>query len=154
MLDRLEPVTSITGVLPVRISPAPSTARAPTRTPSTTMQRDPTNAPSSTITGLGLDGLEDAADPHAAGQVHARADLRAGPHGRPRVHHRAGADPGADVHVARHQDDAGREERAVARRRGRHDADARRPRSRASAAAGRGTRTARPRSSPRSRTRK
>ena len=60
---------------------------------------------------------------------------------------RARADPGADVHVARHQDHAGRQ---VARRSGRSPA-ARRgrppPRSRASAAACRGTRTARPRSS-------
>ena len=51
--------------------------RARTRTPSTTMHRDPMNAPSSTITGVGLDRLEHAADPDAAGQVDVGADLRA-----------------------------------------------------------------------------
>jgi hypothetical protein len=35
---------------------APSTASAPTRTPSTTMQREPTKAPSSTTTGLAWSG--------------------------------------------------------------------------------------------------
>ncbi len=44
------------GVVAVRTTFAPSTARAPTRTPSTTMQRDPTNAPSSTITGAACSG--------------------------------------------------------------------------------------------------
>ena len=51
--------------------------------------------------GRGLQRLEHAADPDAAGQVHVGADLRARADRRPRVDHRVLADPGADVHVAR-----------------------------------------------------
>ena len=56
-----------------------------------------------------------ATDADAAGEVHVRADLGAGAHRRPRVHHRPRPDPGADVHEARHQHHARREEAAVAR---------------------------------------
>ena len=101
-----------------------STASRPMRTPSTTMQREPMNAPSSTITGLRAGRLEHAADADAAGEVDVGADLRARADRRPRVDHRVRADPGADVHVRRHQHDAAREERAVARDRGRDDAHA------------------------------
>ena len=76
--------------------------------------------------GRGLQRLEHPADADAAGEVHVGADLRARPDGRPRVDHRAGADPRADVHVARHQHDARRQVRAVARGRRRHDAHAER----------------------------
>ena len=68
--------------------------------------------------------LEHAADPDAAREVHALADLRARADRRPGVDHRALADARADVHVARHQDHAGLEERAVARDARRHDAHA------------------------------
>ena len=88
------------------------------------MQREPTNAPSSTITGRACTRLEHAADADAAGEMDVGADLRARADRRPRVDHRVRPDPGADVDVARHQHDAGREERAVARRRRRHDAHA------------------------------
>src|SRR3990170_5091292 len=50
------PVTSMTGVEAVSTTFAPSTARSPTTTPSTTMQREPTKAPSSTITGFACTG--------------------------------------------------------------------------------------------------
>ena len=108
-----------------RSRPAPRTARADPDA-STTMQREPTNAPSSTITGR-------------PARAPRRRSRRRRTGGRPRrpgahdptvahVHQGAGTDPGADVHVARHQDDAGREVRAVARGRGRHDAHAASPR--------------------------
>src|SRR4051794_26278088 len=52
------------------------------------------------------------------------SDLCARADGGPGVDHRVRADPGADVDVARHHHDASREVRAVARGRGRDDADA------------------------------
>ena len=76
------------------------------------------------------------------------ADLRARADRRPRVDHRAGADVGADVHVARHEDDASVEERAPPSRRRRGRPARRPPRSRASAGSCRRTRTGRARSSP------
>src|SRR3954470_24554906 len=103
------PRGSITGVLAVSTTPAPSTARAPTRTPSTTTHRDPMNAPSSITTGAAWTGSRPPptstppADPNATGKVHVTADLRARPDGRPRVDHGPGADPRADVQVARHE---------------------------------------------------
>src|SRR5689334_20487297 len=53
--------------------------------------------------GRCLQRLEHAADADAARQVHVLADLRAGTHGGPRVHHRAAIDVRADVDVARHE---------------------------------------------------
>ena len=52
------------------------------------------------------------------------SDLRTGAHGRPGVDHRARADPGADVHVARHHHDSRRKERSIARDGRRNDAHA------------------------------
>ena len=52
------------------------------------------------------------------------ADLRAGADGRPGVDHRVRADPGADVHVRRHQHHTGRQVGAVAGDCRRHDAHA------------------------------
>src|ERR1035438_896866 len=54
---------------------------------------------------VGLHRFEDAADADAARQMHALADLRARADGDPRIDHRAFVDVGADVDVARHQDD-------------------------------------------------
>src|SRR5690606_12242963 len=51
----------------------------------------------------GLQRLEHAADAGPAGQVAVLADLGAGADRGPGVHHRAGADPGADVDEAGHQ---------------------------------------------------
>src|SRR5205085_1281326 len=68
--------------------------------------------------------LQDAADADAAREMDAAADLGARTDRRPRVDHRVRPDPGADVDVARHQDDAGGEVGAVAGGRGRHDAHA------------------------------
>ena len=48
------------------------------------------------------------ADADAAGQMHILADLGAGADGRPGVHHRAFADPGAEIDEGRHQHRAGR----------------------------------------------
>jgi hypothetical protein len=59
-------------------------------------------------------GLQHAADADAAGQVHARADLRTGTHRGPGIDHAAGADIGADVHVARHQHGVLRDVRTAA----------------------------------------
>ncbi len=60
-------------------------------------------------------GLQDAADRHARGQVHPRADLRAGAHEHVRVHHRVLADPRAHVHERRrHDHDAGTQVHAAA----------------------------------------
>src|SRR5262249_9044714 len=59
--------------------------------------------------GRSLRRLEDAADADAPREVHALPDLAARADGRPRVDHGVGADTGADVHVGRHQDHAGRE---------------------------------------------
>ena len=73
-----------------------------------------------------LHRLEHAADADAAGEMDVGADLSARADGRPRVDHRVRPDPGADVHVARHHHDAGREVRAVARSRRRNDAHAQR----------------------------
>ena len=95
------------------------------------------------ITGRRLRRLEHAADPDAAGEVDVGADLRARADRRPRVDHRPRPDPGADVHVARHQHDALGEERAVARDPRRHDAHARARRSPSSAGSCRGTERAR-----------
>src|SRR6188472_2703092 len=72
----------------------------------------------------GLRRLEYAADPHTTCEVNVRADLRARSDRGPGVDHRPRADPGADVDIARHQDDALREERAVARHSRRNDPDA------------------------------
>src|SRR4051812_27966168 len=63
-------------------------------------------------------------DPNATGKVHVTADLRARPDGRPRVDHGAGADPRADVHVARHEHRTRLDVRPVPNGGGRHDTDA------------------------------
>ena len=89
------------------------------------MARLPMKAPSSTITGCAPRRLEHAAEPDAAGEVHALADLGAGADRGPGVHHRARADASADVDVARHHDRARLEERAVAHRPRRHHPHAR-----------------------------
>src|ERR1051326_2287244 len=108
------PVTSTSVVLAVRTTPAPSTAPAQIRTPSTTIAREPMNASSSTITGAAFGGRRDTPPPPPpAREVPPRPDLRARAHGRPGVHHAALPDAGADVHVARHQDDALLEEAPV-----------------------------------------
>src|SRR5258708_8700935 len=52
--------------------------------------------------GVGLQGLQDAADADPAGQVHVLADLRARAHRGPRVDHGAFVHVGADVHVGGH----------------------------------------------------
>src|SRR5690348_3102735 len=72
--------------------------------------------------GVGLQRLQHAADADAAGQVHARADLRAGTHRGPGVDHGAGADAGADVDVAGHQHRILRDVRAAAHQRAGHHA--------------------------------
>src|SRR4051812_47048796 len=74
--------------------------------------------------GGGLDRLEPPADPNATGKVHVTADLRARPDGRPRVDHGPGADPRADVHVARHEHRTRLDVRPVPNGGGRHDTDA------------------------------
>jgi hypothetical protein len=74
--------------------------------------------------GARVGRLEHAADADAAREVDVGADLRARPDGRPGVDHRPRADPGADVDVPRHEDDARRQERAVAGDPRRHDPDA------------------------------
>ena len=74
--------------------------------------------------GRRLRRLEHAADADAAREVDVRADLRTRADRRPRVHHRPRPDPGADVHVAGHEDAALGKERAVARHARRDDADA------------------------------
>ena len=56
--------------------------------------------------------LEHATDADPTGEVNVAADLGAGTHRGPRVHHRAGTHVGADVHEAGHEDDALLEERA------------------------------------------
>jgi len=53
------------------------------------------------------------------------ADLRARADGRPGIDHGAAVDIGADIHKGRHQHDVGRQKRALARGRRRHDAEAR-----------------------------
>ena len=68
--------------------------------------------------------LEHAPDPHPSRHVDSTPHLRARAHGGPGVDQRVGADPGAHVHVGRHQDHARLEEAAVARHAGRHHADA------------------------------
>ena len=82
-------------------------------------------APSSTITGRAPGRLEHAADADAARRGGRPAPIWAP---EPTVAQVStivfGPDPGADVHVRRHQDHAAREERAVARDRRRDDADA------------------------------
>src|SRR6267143_5825834 len=52
---------------------------------------------------IGLQRLQDAADAHAAGQVHVLADLSARPDGRPRIDHGSLVDVGADIHVRGHE---------------------------------------------------
>src|SRR3989440_9734052 len=74
--------------------------------------------------GAGLQRLENPADTDPARQVHVATDLRARAHRRPGVDHGPGADPGADVDVARHQHDVGRAVGAAAHQRVRHDASA------------------------------
>ena len=74
----------------------------------------------------GLRRLQDAADAHASREVDVGTDLGARADGGPRVDHRARADPGADVDVARHEDDALGEERAVSGHTRRHDPNAER----------------------------
>ncbi len=58
---------------------------------------------------LGLQGLQDAADPDPAGEVAVLTDLGAGADRRPGIDHRATADMGADIDEARHQDDVRRD---------------------------------------------
>src|ERR1044072_1240200 len=65
------PVTSTSVVLAVRTTPAPSTAPAQIRTPSTTIAREPMNASSSTITGAACGGPRTTAVPTPP-QEHAR----------------------------------------------------------------------------------
>src|SRR5690606_3297325 len=72
--------------------------------------------------GVGLQGLEYAADAHAAGQVHVLANLRARAHRGPGVDHGAFIDIGADVHIRRHQHDVAANEGAPARYGGRYNA--------------------------------
>src|SRR6185437_12372958 len=74
--------------------------------------------------GVGLQRFEHAADADATRQVHARADLRAGTDGGPRIDHRTGADVRADVDVARHQHRIFSDERAATYQRARHHARA------------------------------
>ena len=62
----------------------------------------------------GLQRLEHAADPGAAGDVDVAADLGAAADRRPGVDHRPFADISADVDEARHQHRAGRDEGAAA----------------------------------------
>ena len=87
------------------------------------MQREPRNAPSSMITGR-----RRAARARRRCRRRRRRARRDRParrsDRRPRVDHRAGADAGADVDVARHQHRAGLDERPAAHRGGRHDAHA------------------------------
>src|SRR5579862_60481 len=68
-----------------------------------------------------VDGFEDAANPDPAAEVDVRADLCARADGGPRIHHRVRPDPRPDVHVARHEHDAGGKEGAVPRSRRRND---------------------------------
>ena len=72
----------------------------------------------------GLRGFEDTTDADASRKVHVGPDLGTGTDGGPRVDHGVRAHPGADVHVARHQDHARLEEGAVASGRTRNDAHA------------------------------
>src|SRR6516165_8315819 len=73
--------------------------------------------------GGSLQRLEHSTDPDSTREVDVAADLCTGAYGRPGVDHRAGADPGADVHVARHQHDIRRDIGTAAHERVRHDAD-------------------------------
>ena len=57
--------------------------------------------------------LEHAAQAHAAGQVHIAAHLGAAADGGPGVDHGPFTDPGADVHIAGHQDGAFRDKAAA-----------------------------------------
>ena len=66
---------------------------------------------------IGLQRLEHAADPDAAGKMDVVADLRAGADRHPGVDHRLGADIGAEIDEARHQDRIARDESGMA-----HDA--------------------------------
>ena len=72
----------------------------------------------------GLHGFQHAADTHAAREVDVLADLGARTDRGPRVHHRAGIDVGADVHVRGHQDRPRGDVGSVARHGVRHDAHA------------------------------
>ena len=72
----------------------------------------------------GLGRLEDAADAHTSREMDLRADLGARPDRGPGVDHGAGPHPGADVDVARHEDDPAAEERTPAGRGPGHDPDA------------------------------
>lgn len=69
----------------------------------------------------GAGRFEDPADTDATSDVDVAADLGAGADGRPGVHHGASADASADVHEARHHDDALLEMRAVAQHGPGHD---------------------------------
>ena len=93
-------------------------------TPSTTSERAPMKQLSSMMVGRGLQRFEHAADADAARQMHVLADLRAGADRRPGVDHGAAVDVRADVHVARHEHDVGRDVRAAARDGRRHHARA------------------------------
>ena len=90
------------------------------------MQREPRNAPSSTITGAACGGSSTPPIPTPPARWTSAPICAHEPDRRPGVDHRARADPGADVDVARHQHDALGEKRAVARDPGRHDPDAER----------------------------
>ena len=147
--DSSSPVSaSMTGIPGLRMHPSPRTAPGPTRAPWVIMQRLPMRASSSTITGAACGRLEHAADADPARQVDVGADLGARTHRRPGVDHGVGADPGADVDVARHHDDARLEEAAPAGRGARAPPGRPPRRSRASAGACRRTRTGPPRRSP------
>ena len=67
----------------------PITLPRSTITPSTTSERAPMKQSSSMMVGFGLQRFQHAADADATGQVHARADLRAGTDRGPGVDHRA-----------------------------------------------------------------
>ncbi len=115
------PVTSMIGTVALRTTIGAITACSPTDTPSTTTAREPMNAPSSMITGRAPAGRGRRRSRHRRRDAHPRRSARTSRR-CPRVDHRPRADPRADVHVARHQDDVARQERAVARGCGRDDA--------------------------------
>src|SRR5690606_31969953 len=74
--------------------------------------------------GAGLQGLQHAADAHAARQVDMAADLRARAYRGPGVHHRAFTHARADVDVRGHQHRVGRDVGAAPHRGGRDHAKA------------------------------
>ena len=96
---------SITGIVPVRMQPgAEHDAVADAGALGDDAARADACVSSPIDDRRRLRRFEHAADADAAREVDPFADLRARADRRPGVDHRVGADAGADVHVARHQD--------------------------------------------------